>query len=256
MTLPQNEAAFDLGVGTGVEVPGVGFNAEARYGLADRFEIGARAGFSSAAQGPPSSISSTPRADFDDAARLFDRMTFDDGPDHFTNPELRIRGAILRDAVGEMALEARFVVPMSKLSGAGLAFGVPFALHFGDRVRIDAGAYEVAVLSHNAEVLTEGLQTISVPTVVSLQVPLAIWVQIVPRFWCGPFASLTHYFTASPVPGSMAAAVSFPPSLVSSVGLGFGYQIGDALDLKASVMNLNRDEATTTINLGVEWRIQ
>ncbi len=123
---------------------------------------------------------------------------------------------------------------MTEHSGAGLAFGVPFALRFADRVRLDAGAYEVAVLSHEADAffLENGQQTITVSTDFSLQVPLAIWVQIVPRLWCGPFAFFTRHFTASPaqIDGPAAGTVGFPvgPSLVSSLGLGLGYQISDA----------------------------
>jgi hypothetical protein len=261
MTLAQNEVAFDFGVGTGVTTAGVGFNAEARYGLSDRIELGVRTGFSSSAQQLPIYGNIEPRTDYDDTARLFDRMTFDDGPDHFANPELRLRAAILRDAVGEIALEGRFVIPMTKLSGAGFAFGVPFALHFGDRVRVDAGVYEIAVLGHSEQVFNEGLQTVDTATGVIAQASLAIWVQILPMFWCGPFASFGHDFSAGAgqIPGGsnyMPAGIAFPPRLISSLGLGLGYQLSDALDLKASVMTLGRDNPTTTANLGVEWRIE
>jgi hypothetical protein len=255
LTLPTGEWALDLGVGAGTNgaettvtaSDGVGLSAEAGFGLTERLELGLRLGFSSLAEststfpGVPA-----PRGNYDDYARLFDRMTFDQGSDHVANPEVRIRGAILRDAVGEIALEGRLVAPLGSHSGVGLSFGVPFALHFGARLRIDAGAYEVVVLSHSAGAVTGG-QPANDLTAVSLQAPMAIWIQLLPSLWFGPIGSL----------GRDLSGASPQQPWSGSVGFGFGYQIGDSLDAKAILLfpALGSDQDAVGAGLGVQWRI-
>jgi hypothetical protein len=95
-----------------VSIPdlGAGLSAEAAFGLTDRIELGAHLGYTSFLRTGDPTIPA-PQFNYDDYARLFDRLTFDQGPGHVANPELRLRGAVPRGAVAEVALEGRLVVP-------------------------------------------------------------------------------------------------------------------------------------------------
>jgi hypothetical protein len=254
LTMPAGTWAFDGAVGAGIITNGgpknVGIDLEAGFGIADRIEVGARLSGDSVAQAAPNLYGTTPRGNADNDARLFDRATFDQGPTAIANPELRLRGAILRDAVGEMALEARIVAPLAKYSGAGIAFGVPVAFHLGDVVRIDAGAYEVFVGNHDELQFTDsgGLQPASVPDDFLLEAPVAIWFQCTPAVWLGPIGSIrydTHFHQ------------DFPQQPWSgSGGIALGLQLGDALDVKADVLGsyLYGTWSSAGVAIGVEWR--
>src|SRR5580693_4288995 len=139
LTLPAGDWAFDVGLGVGhVPAPGddtaAGVNAEMAVGLTRRVELGLRTGVRIG-------------DDFDRGinadgyGRLFDRQTFDAGGEVLANPEIRVRGALVREPVVELALEGRLVVPFADGTAAGLMFGVPMAFHVGSSVRLDLGVY-------------------------------------------------------------------------------------------------------------------
>src|SRR5580693_7877017 len=139
LTLPSGDWAFDFGLGVGhvpapVDDTAAGVNAEMAVGLTRRVELGLRTGIRIG-------------NDFDRGinadgyGRLFDRQTFDAGGEVLANPELRVRGALVREPVVELALEGRLVVPFADGTAAGLMFGVPMAFHVGSSVRLDLGVY-------------------------------------------------------------------------------------------------------------------
>jgi len=141
ITLPSGDWAFDFGLGVG-NVPGptdtgAGVNAEMAVGLTDRVELGVRTGLR---VGDLASRA----INADDYGRLFDRQTLGAGAEGaalLADPEVRVRGAIVRDEVVELALEGRVVLPFADGTDAGMLFGVPLAFHLGDRVRLNTGAY-------------------------------------------------------------------------------------------------------------------
>jgi hypothetical protein len=256
LTLPANDWSFDLGLGLGSDasIPdlGAGLSAEAAFGLTDRIELGAHLGCTSFLRSADPTIPA-PEFNYDDYARLFDRLTFDQGPGYVANPELRLRGAALRDAVAEIALDVRLVAPLATHSGLGLAFGVPFAFHLGDRVRIDGAVYETVVLAHLADSFNDSQPSV-VPasTAFAVAAPVAIWVQVIPRLWVGPMGGLTVDPTTSPSPGTFEG----------SAGLGLGYQVGDQLDIKAMFqfdtthLGNEKPDAILGGGMGFEWRIE
>ena len=111
-----------------------GINLEAAVGLTDWVELGVRTGLRFGS-GFDCSLES------DNYARLFDRQYIDGGNDVLANPELRVRGALLRGPVAELGLEGRLFVPAETGTEAALEFGVPIALHLGGSVRFDTGVY-------------------------------------------------------------------------------------------------------------------
>jgi hypothetical protein len=232
LTLPSGDWSFDLGLGVGHVAPppdssAVGINAEMAVGLTDRVELGVRTGvrFGEARE----------RAiDGDAYGRLFDRQTFDDGSDLIANPEIRVRGAVVRASVVEVALEGRIVLPLSAGSSAGALFGVPLAFHVGRRVRIDLGAYVPTVLfPHDA--------------VAGLNLPIDVWIQASPRLWLGPMTGLALRQIGQP---NAATDVS--------LGFGLGYAVTHYLDFKASVRfpDVNEESRDFGFGAGVEVRIE
>src|SRR5258708_6198383 len=100
LTLPSSDWAFDFGLGL-AHVPrdsGAGVNTEMGVGLTSRIELGARTGLRFG-DGLERSLSG------DAYGRLFDRQTFDEGANVLANPEVRVRGGLVREEVVEVALE-------------------------------------------------------------------------------------------------------------------------------------------------------
>ncbi len=227
LTLPASDWALDFGLGLG-HVPfdsGAGINAEMTVGLTSRIELGARTGlvFGDAAE---RSI----RAD--EYGCLFECQTFDDGNAVVASPQVRLRGALVRDDVAEVALEGRVVLPHTG-TDAGLLFGVPLEFHLGDYVRLDTGAYVPVILGHGT------------PFAVSL--PVEVWFQATRRFWLGPMSGLV--FT-NPLRDGSASDVS--------LGLGLGYQVTHALDFKGMLLfpAVNQDSRVFGAGAGIQVRIE
>lgn len=232
-TLLGGEWAFDMGLGIG-HVPepdraSAGINLEMAVGLTERVELGVRTGLRFGDEGDRS-------IEPDNYGRLFDRQYFDGGASTLANPEFRVRGALLRGDVAELALEGRFIVPVDPNTGAGLEFGIPLALHLGDRVRLDTGAWFPIVTGN--------------PAYLGISIPLDVWIQITPRLWLGPMTGLQWYdVTHNPAP------LNEP---LVSMGFGLGYSITHYLDFKTMFLfpELNQDSRVYGIGAGVQIRIE
>lgn len=234
LTLPASDWAFDFGLGVGHEprprdLTGAGINAEMAVGITHRVELGLRTGvrFGDIERG----------INADDYGRLFDRQTFGGGAEGagvLANPELRVRGALVRDEIVELALEGRIVLPFADNTDAGLLFGVPLSFHLGDRVRLDTGAYvPVIFFPHNARF--------------DLRAPLDVWIQATPRFWLGPMTGLA-FNRIGDTNGSTDV----------SLGFGLGYEITHALDFKAMFLfpTINNDSRIFGAGVGLQVRIE
>jgi hypothetical protein len=240
LTLPRGDWAFDFGLGVGharlpdpaPEDTAAGVNVEMAVGVADRLQIGLRTGVRFG-----DDFERSIRAD--QYGRLFDRQTFATGPSVLANPELRVDGAVVRGRVAEIALEGRIVFPFETGTDAGLLFGVPFAFHLGDRVRLDVGVYVPIVVDR--------------PTAdVAVDVPVDIWIQASARVWLGPMTGLAFRHVVArpaPLPG---------PQNDFSLGFGFGYEIVRYLDFKAMVLfpTIAQDSRLFGAGAGVELRIE
>jgi hypothetical protein len=229
LTLPGGDWAFDVGLGVAHDArddSGGGFNLEMGVGIIDRLELGVRTGLRF---GDPAERS----LQGDRYGRLFDRQTLvDSGSEVFANPELRVRGALVREHVFELALEGRLVLPFEPGTNAGLLFGVPLAFHLGDRVRLDMGAYVPVIFNR--------------PVADAVSLPLDVWIQVTPRLWLGPMTGL--YFQQ---PGDRAVTLW-------SLGFGLGYQFTRFLDLKTAFLfpDLNNDSRAFGVGVGIQIRIE
>jgi hypothetical protein len=230
LTLPSGDWAFDFGLGVG-HVPDdseAGVNLEMAVGITPRVELGVRTGLRIGDTAERGIVA-------DDYGRLFDRQTFDVGADTVANPEIRVRGALVRDSIAEVALEGRVVLPFADGTGAGLLFGVPLSFHLGDRVRLDTGPYVPVAFPPHAD------------TDVALSIPIDVWIQAGPRFWLGPMAGLKFERLGN---NGGATDVSF--------GFGLGYSIARVVDFKAMFLfpTINNESGDFGVGAGVEVRIE
>ena len=234
-TLHGGDFAFDFGLGLGhVPAPaddtGVGVNAEMAVGITNRIELGLRTGVRFGDL-PARALNA------DDYGRLFDRQTLPEGaegPGVLANPELRVTGALVRNDIIELGLQGRLVLPFADGSVAGMEFGVPIALHLGSVARIDTGAYMPFVFFHN-------------DTEVGLHIPVDVWFQATSRFWIGPMTGVAFDWVGNRHGGSAL-----------SLGMGLGYEITRALDLKAMFLfpDLNDDSSVFGAGVGLQVRIE
>ena len=204
LTLPSGNFAFDVGLGVtnhSVDPVAAGMNLEMGVGLTSHIELGVRTGLRFG-----NGVERNAQADF--YGRLYDLQTIDEGNGVLANPEVRLRGAVVRGEVGEVALEGRAILPFDPGTPVGLQFGVPIALHLGDRVRFDTGVYV------DLEVGLHG----GTDTAVSL--PFDLWIQATPRFWIGPVTDVA--FDHGDATGL--------------IGMGLGYEITHAVDFKAMAL--------------------
>ncbi len=232
LTLPSADWAFDLGGGI-AHVPDTtsfGVNLEMGVGITEHVELGVRTGLR-AADEPGRAIQP------DDYGRLFDRQYFDGGDSAVANPEVRVRWGFLHGSVAEMGLEGRFIAPLENGTYAGLAPGLPIALHLGDRVRLDTGVWMPVVFLPNH-------------AAVGLSVPLDVWIQVTSRLWLGPMTGIAVPDVSPPPPANSVSNVSF--------GLGLGYQITHYLDFKTMLLfpAINNDSRIFGVGAGVQIRIE
>jgi hypothetical protein len=127
-------------------------------------------------------------------------------------------------------------LPVEAGSNVGVMFGVPFAFHIADLLRIDLGIY-IPVISGN-------------PTSVAISVPAYFWFQVSNAVWLGPMVGLRHID-----PGGQA--VSHDDFLA---GFGLGYQVASSVDLKWMVFaprvnGGDRDARVYGGGMGVAFRI-
>jgi hypothetical protein len=238
LTMPSGTWAFDLGAGVG-RVPydsGFGVNLEGAVAI-DRVELGVRTGLRTGDAGERGGIQP------DTYGRLFDRQYgssavtrsayFDGGSSVMANPELRVRVALVRGPVVDLAIEGRVIIPLENPS-AGIEPGLPLAFHLGDRVRLDTGVF--------LPIIVGGPDTYS-----GISVPLDLWIQITPRLWLGPMTGLRSWRLAPP---SQPAEVAF--------GFGLGYQILHNLDFKTMLLfpAISDDARVFGVGAGIQIRIE
>jgi len=230
LTLPAGAWAFDMGLGLGFapgppEAVGAGVNLEAAVGLTDRVELGLRTGLRLGDAGDRA-------LEPDNYGRLFDREYVAGRDDVLANPELRVRGALLRGPLLDLALEGRLFVPIEG-NQAALEFGVPLALHLGDSVRLDTGVYIPMLLDYTPPF--------------GLIIPIDLWVQLSPRFWLGP---MTGFNVVRYADNATVTEVS--------MGFGVGYQILRNLDFKSMFLfpALNQNTSLFGLGAGVQIRLE
>ena len=250
LTLPAGDWAFDAAAGVAHWRPDParddtqpGINLEMAVGVTDRVQLWVRTGMRFG-----NDFDRSVRAD--EFARLFDRqtLTLDSravGTEVFADPEVGVRGALVRHRVFELGLEGRVVLPFAFGTDAGLLFGVPMAFHFGDRVRMDVGVYVPIVFLPGAPPPPAPAPGPSPYFGISL--PLDVWIQASPRVWLGP---MTGLFVRQPGDAASQTFVSF--------GFGFGYQITHYLDFKAMLLfpTINTDSSFFGGGAGIQIRIE
>lgn len=224
LTAPAGSWHFDFGLGVGhvaaADDWALGLNAEGGVGITDRIELGLRTGLRMA---PPDERGIRP----DEYGRLFDRQTFDTGASVLANPELRIRGALLREQVVELGLEGRLVVPFEAGTGVGMMFGVPLAFHIGKIVRLDTGAFlPIVFYAHD--------------TTTAARFPVDVWFQVAHRLWLGPMTGLAFEGGGTAV----------------SLGFGLGYEIARTLDLRTMFLFPDWNQAAGDFGLGVGLQVR
>jgi hypothetical protein len=233
-TNPAGVFSFDVGLGIShhpdPDLSGVGINFDMAVGIIDRLELGVRTGLR---PGDPGERA----AHGDEYARLFDRQTFATGADVFANPEVRVRGALVRHRIVELALEGRVVLPLEGGTNAGMLFGMPLAFHLGERVRLDTGVYVPVVFTNDPD------------EYFAVSIPFDFWIQITRQLWLGPMTGVKFQ-----QPGNR------PTNSVTDVSLGFGlgYQITSAVDFKTMLLfpTLNHESRIFGVGAGVEIRIE
>ncbi len=242
LTLPAADWAFDFGLGIGhtsgpPDVTGVGVNAEMAVGLTSFVELGVRTGLR---VGDPGERA----VHGDEYGRLFDWQYFDGADGVIANPEVRVRGALVREEVFELALEGRLIVPVEG-NNAGALFGVPMMFHLGHRVRLDTGAYIPVVFGSGGP---PGAPD-HVSTTVGVSLPIDVWIQASPRLWLGPMTGVEFFRVGQD--GSQAEL---------SLGFGLGYQITHYLDFKTMLLfptiTQSRPGPDFGVGAGVEIRIE
>lgn len=236
VTLPEHDWAFDFGIGIAhnYDPPrnnptGPGLNFEMSVSPIDRLELGFRSG---ARLGNDARLNAADGYGPDAYARLFDRQTFGTRYDDFANPEFRIRGALLRSRIVEIAVEGRVFLPAEHGSEVGIMAGFPFLFHLGQIARIDAGVYLPVVFYS--------------PALVDVSLPFDLWFQVTSHLWLGPMGGVVLDTNDN------HAIVPF--------GFGLGYQIVRIVDLKTQFLfsDLNQTQGAQNfgVGVGVEVRIE
>jgi hypothetical protein len=240
ITLPRHDWAFDVGLGLAhVDVPapgrsptGAGLNLEMGVGVTERVELGVRTGLR---------MGDDARAtQADTFGRLFDRQTFGVGGDSMANPEFRVRGALAKHDIAEVALEGRAVVPLENDTRFGVELGLPLMFHVGHSVRLDTGVYFPIV-----EVPRNGNND----TAYAISVPFDVWIQVSHQVWLGPMTGFRYHHDS---PGNERTDMN--------LGFGFGYQISRIVDFKSMlyIPRVNGDNAFRYygVGAGVQVRIE
>jgi hypothetical protein len=224
---PKGDWAFDFGLGIGhlgaPDRTAPGFNVEGAVGVTDGLELGLRTGLR------PGDFDS--RVAFGDYyGRLFDRQTYDIGTEVLANPEFRIRGALVRAHVVELALEGRVILPIDPNTRAGIVMGMPVWFHIGNRVRLDTGLFVPVIFTNNTQSW--------------FSVPIDVWIQCTPQVWIGPETGFVY--------NNRSNTTDVP------IGFGFGYQFTHALDLKAQVLfpSVNHDNGARDFGLGAGIQVR
>jgi hypothetical protein len=230
ITLPEHDWAFDFGLGVAhdyappLSPTGVGVNIEGAVSPVSGLELGFRTGLR---LGDDARVTHA-----DEYGRLFDRQTFDTSGAAIANPELRVRGAVVRSEIVELALEGRAALPVNAGAHFGAEFGVPVFFHLGHSARIDTGVYVPVVFD--------------TPIATDFSAPIDFWFQPTPRLWLGPMSGIVFH--------TVNNHVNVP------LGFGLGYQFTHALDLKTQILfpSINDNQGTQSFGVGVglQFRIE
>ena len=175
MTLPRLVFQGDGGIGVGhvgqgpgPSMTGPALNLEGAIGVTDKVELGLRTGVR---------MNTEARAlQADGYARTLWTETWGTGVSTVANPEARVRWTFYSGNVAEIGLDGRLTLPFETGTRIGGMIGVPFAIHAGDILRIDTGAYLPVMFTRD--------------TFFALTVPAYFWFQPNEKLFLGPMASL------------------------------------------------------------------
>ena len=229
LTLPEHDWAFDFGLGIAREYAppnnnpaGAGLNLEGTVSPVRGLDLGFRTGVRIGDDGRATQA--------DHYGRLFDRQTFGTRTDVVADPELRVRGELVRTRVVELALEGRVFLPIEARSEFGMMFGMPLAFHLGQIVRLDMGVY-VPILFYT-------------PVDTYFSAPIDLWFQATGRLWMGPMSGVVFH--------SVNNHVDVP------LGFGLGYQFTRALDLKTQFLfpSINQTQGAQTFGFGAGIQVR
>lgn len=233
MTLHRLVFAGDVGLGVGhvsaagnnLSRTGVGMNAEAALGVTERLELGLRTGFrfGDEARGIKA----------DGNGRTLWTETWGTEFGSVANPELRLRWVAYSGSVAEVGLDGRLFMPIETGSNFGMMFGVPFAFHIADFMRLDTGVFVPIVFND--------------PAFSAFTLPGYFWFQASEKLWLGPMMSVR--FVDPGVGG-------YDGHLL--LGFGLGYQVAGAVDLKTWLLFPAVDNDITRsvgAGFGVQFRI-
>ncbi len=222
-------ARFDLGPGT--TGTGAGGNFDIGIGLKQHLELGVSLGMRFGTDGKFSSA--------DNYAKLADYRTFGaDGNATFT-PEVRLKSQVVDLSAFEFSLELRGGLSVGdsppQALGEGttrpsLRGGAPIALHVGSILRLDSGVFARVVFANQVRT--------------GVLLPAELWIQPTSKFWVGPRTGL---LISSPGGGTDVQA-----------GLGVGYQVTSAIDLKAGFLLPAVDKTTENwgVGVGAQFRVE
>jgi hypothetical protein len=224
---PNGEVAIDVGLGMGRvpidpmgTVTGFGLNVEIAGGLGRHLELGLRTGVRMGADGRFTQA--------DQYGRTFDTETYGTGGETFANPELRLRGALVRGGAAELGLEARAYLPIENGSRFGFMLALPIMLRVAI-VRIDTGVF--------VPIWLEG------PATKVVSIPAAVWFQVSSTFWLGPIFGIRVYESGEAYP----------------FGFGLGTMLSHAVDLRGWVWfpDISGSQPSRAFGggLGLEFRI-
>jgi len=153
------------------------------------------------------------------------------GGDDVANPELSMRWSVARGRVAELALEARFFLPIETGTHFGFMLAAPLRLRLG-AVRLDTGVYVPIIFDS--------------PTGSAISFPLQIWIQAARTLWLGPMLGLRI------VNQRGGTYTQYP------FGFGLGVAMNPFVDLRTWILfpDLSGDAAARTFGAGVALQIR
>jgi hypothetical protein len=218
LVLPSGATGFDVGFALafpthreGDDRPvGDGLDLGISHGLSNDLELGLRFGFR---------FNDAGRAyQADHYARLYDNETYENAHTTLADPEIRLRWALVRGSVLELAFEGRVVLPLS--SDFVIMPALPLRLHLG-AVRVDSGVYVPIIFAAD---------TTSV-----VSIPLQIWIQATSGLWLGPLFGVKYWEHAREYP----------------VGFGLGTSVASRTDLRFQVLIPNVEASAKLVAFGL-----